>query len=106
MPPQAYALFLLFLVLSVVLAVLAVRLAARVGGPRSWAAYLLPFGGAFGAFYLIGHRMGLALGPEVELLGFQVALLGDLVIGFTAAIAVAGLQALVVRARRGRATTA
>jgi hypothetical protein len=102
MPPQAYAVFFLFLAFSVLLAVLAVRLAARVGGPRAWFAYLLPFGAAFGAFYLIGHKMGLAVGPQVELFGFQVALLGDLAIGFAAALVVAAVQVLVVRARSGR----
>ena len=55
---------------------------------------------AFGAFYLIGHKLGLSVGPEVGLFGFQVALLGDLAIGFAAALVVALLQAAVVRARR------
>lgn len=100
MPPQAFAILFLFLVFSVVLAVVAVRLVARMGGPRSPVAYLLPFGAAFGAFYLIGHRLGLVLGPEIELFGFQVALLGDLALGFTAALIAAGLQAIVVRAAR------
>jgi hypothetical protein len=102
MPPQAYAVFFLFLACSVLLAVLAVRLAARAGGPRAKLAYVLPFLAAFGAFYLIGHKMGLAIGPEIPLFGFQVALFGDLAIGFAAALIVAGLQTLVVRARVGR----
>jgi hypothetical protein len=109
MPPQAFAILFLFLVLSIVLAVIAVRLVARMGGPRTWAAYLLPFGAAFGAFYLIGHRLGLVLGPEIELFGFQVALFGDVAIGFAAALVVAGAQALVVRAvsrRPGRSAAA
>jgi hypothetical protein len=105
MPPQAYAVFFLFLACSVGLAIVAVRLTARWGGPRAKVAYLLPFLGAFGAFYLIGHKLGLAVGPQIQLFGFQVALLGDLAIGFAAALAVAGLQALVVRARSGRSAT-
>jgi len=109
MPPQAFAILFLFLVFSVVLAVIAVRLVARLGGPRSWAAYLLPFGAAFGVFYLIGHELGLVLGPEIELFGFQVALFGDLALGFAAAFAMAGVQMLVARAlgsRSGRSAPA
>jgi hypothetical protein len=98
MPPQAYALVTLFLVCSVLVGILAVRVAARAGGPRGVAAYVLPVIAGFGAFYLVGHRLGIAVGPEIELFGFQVALLGDVLIGFAAALGVASIQALVVRA--------
>jgi hypothetical protein len=104
MPPQAYALLALFLASSVLLGILAVRVCSRAGGPRGPWAYPLPVLAAFGAFYLVGHRFGIALGPEVELFGFQVALLGDLAIGLAAALLVAALQALLVRARATRAT--
>ena len=57
---------------------------------------------AFAAFYLIGHRLGLRLGPEVPLLGFQVSLFGDLALGFAAALLVAAAQAVVARARAGQ----
>jgi hypothetical protein len=97
MPPQAYALVTLFLVCSVLVGVLAVRVVVRAGGPRGAAAHVLPVLAGFGAFYLVGHRLGIALGPEIEVFGFQVALLGDVLIGFAAALAVAGIQALVVR---------
>jgi hypothetical protein len=102
MPPQAYALVTLFLICSVVVGIVAVRLVARRGGPRGWLAHVLPILGGFGAFYLVGHRFGIALGPEIGLFGFQVALLGDVLIGFTAAIGVAVVQALVIRALPGR----
>lgn len=102
MPPQAFALMSLFLALSVLLGIVAVRLLARAGGPRTRWAYPLPVLGAFLAFYLIGHRLGIVVGPEVGLFGFQVALLGDLAIGFAAALVVASGQALVVRARPSR----
>ena len=98
MPPQAYALVSLFLVCSVVVGILAVRIVARAGGPRGRAAYVLPIIGGFGAFYMIGHRLGIAVGPEIGLFGFQVALLGDIAIGFAAALVVALLQAAVARA--------
>jgi hypothetical protein len=106
MPPQAYALFFLFLAFSVLLAMLATWLVGRVGGPRAKRAFVVPFLAAFGAFYLIGHRMGLAVGPEIALLGFQVALFGDLAIGFAAALLAAGVQALIVRARSQRSPAA
>ena len=63
------------------------RVAAQAGGPRGLAAYVIPVIAAFGAFYLIGHKLGLSIGPEVTLFGFQVALLGDLAIGLAAALA-------------------
>jgi hypothetical protein len=99
MPPAAYALVTLFIACSIVLGIAAVRLAARVGGPTGRAAYVLPVLAGFGAFYLIGHKLGLSVGPEIGLFGFQVALLGDVAIGFVAALAVALGQAAVARAR-------
>ena len=100
MPPAAYALVTLFLLCSVAVGVLAVRLAARLGGPTGRSAYVLPVLAGFGAFYLIGHKLGLSIGPEVGLFGFQVAIVGDVAIGFAAALAVALAQAAVRRARR------
>jgi hypothetical protein len=101
MPTQAWALVALFSLCSVALGVLAVWIVAKVGGPTGRGAVGLPTMAAFGAFYLIGHRLGLSVGPEVSLFGFQVALLGDLALGFAAAMIVATAQAGVVRARRG-----
>ena len=99
MPPQAYALVTLFTICSAALGWAATRLATRAGGPTRRRAYVLPVIAAFLAFYLIGHRLGLAVGPEIPLFGFQVALFGDLGIGFAAAMVVALTQAGVVRAR-------
>ncbi|HEY4189971.1 MAG TPA: hypothetical protein VGM28_06095 [Candidatus Limnocylindrales bacterium] len=101
MPMTAWALVATFTLCSIALGVAAVWIVGRFGGPVGRAAFALPVIAAFGAFYLIGHRLGLAVGPEVSLFGFQVALLGDLAIGFAAALAVALVQAVVVRARRG-----
>ena len=43
--------------------IVAVRLVAAVaGGPRRPLAYVLPILAGFGAFYLIGHRLGLVVG--------------------------------------------
>jgi hypothetical protein len=106
MPLAAWALVTLFSLCSIVLGVVAVRIAARAGGPRGLAAYLLPILAGFGAFYLVGHRLGLAVGPAVGVFGFRVALLGDLAIGFAAALVAALVQTAVVRARRGAGATA
>lgn len=107
MPPNAYALVALFVGCSVLLGIGAQRVVARVaGGPRGWLTAILPIVAAFGAFYLVGHRLGLAVGPEVSLFGFQVALLGDLAIGFVAAFVVALVQAVLVRDSRGRGDAA
>jgi hypothetical protein len=100
MPPQAYGLVTLFIACSLVLGWLATRLVWRAGGPAGRRAHALPVVAAFLAFYLIGHRLGISVGPEIPILGFQVALVGDLAIGFAAALAVAVMQAFVVRARR------
>ena len=102
MPAAAFALVGLFIACSVVLGVGAVWLVGRFGGPVSPVALVLPAVGAFGAFYLIGHRLGLAVGPEIGLFGFQVALLGDVAIGFAAALVVASLQAFVLGRLSGR----
>lgn len=105
MPPQAYALVTLFAASSILLGIAAQRLvAARASGPRGWRWTILPVIAAFGAFYLIGHRLGLSIGPEIGLFGFHVALLGDVLIGFAAALLVAFAQAVVARSWRGGRT--
>lgn len=98
MPPQAYALVSLFLACSLVVGVIAAWAVGRLGGPRAWWAAVLPVIGGFLAFYLVGHRFGISIGPQVELFGFQVALLGDIAIGFAIALLVASVQALAVGA--------
>lgn len=103
MPLQAYALAATFVACSILVGVLATVIASRVGGSRGMLAAVLPILGAFGAFYLIGHRWGVSIGPHVTVFGFQVALLGDLVIGFAVALLIALAQAVVTRARRSRA---
>ena len=80
MPPQAFAILFMFLGFSVLLAVVAVRLVARLGGPRSWAAYLLPFGRLRRVLPDRPQAGGL-VGPEIGLFGFQVAIFGDLALG-------------------------
>ena len=100
MPPAAYALVTLFVACSVVAGIVAVRLAARVGGPTRLAAYVLPMLAGFGAFYLIGHKLGLSVGPEIAPVRVPGRAARRRRIGFAAALVVALLQAAVVRLRR------
>jgi len=100
MTPRAYALFFLFLACSIGLGWLAAQIAARFGGPRARKAAIVPFIAGFAAFYLIGHKLGIEIGPQLEIFGFQVSLFGDLAIGFTAAMIAALVQAGVVSARQ------
>jgi hypothetical protein len=62
-----------------------------VGPRRRWAP-VFPTASALVIMWLTGHRLGLRLGPTVPLLGFQVALLGDLVTALVAAMAGAVVQ--------------
>jgi hypothetical protein len=111
MPPEAYALVALFAGSSVVLGILAWILVRTIvpgarlrSGAVAAGGTVLPIAAAFLALYLVGHRFGVSLGPQVPLFGFQVALLGDLAIGFAAALLVAAVQGLAISAtRRGRA---
>jgi hypothetical protein len=97
MPPAAYALVTTFAALSV-----------AVGGAVTWAvgprrrtAVILPVAGAFLAFYLVGHRLGWAFGPQIRLYGFDVAIVSDLAFAVLAAVLAAAAQraALERRAR-------
>ena len=99
MPPQAYALVSTFILFSILWGVLATRLFRRWGGPRRRLAVVLPVLASFLLFYLVGHKWGIALGPMIELYGFQVAIVSDNAFGLTAALVAAGVQALVVRSR-------
>ena len=104
MPPAAFALVALFTALSVVLGGVAWWIGARLGGPTARRWIVPPALAAFAAFYGIGHRLGIAIGPEVPLFGFQVALLGDVLLGGLAALATSGVLEIVLR-RRPRATS-
>ena len=74
-------------------------IAAYVVGPRRPMAIVLPVLAAFGALYLAGHRLGLDLGPQVGLFGFQVSIVWDLAVAVAAAIVTAVVQRAVLRRR-------
>lgn len=100
MPAEAYALVATFAALSVLVG----AGAAWLVGPRRLAAIILPTLAAFGALYLVGHRLGWAFGPEIELYGFSVAIVSDLAFAVAAAaLAALAQRALVVGVGRGSA---
>ena len=88
MPASAYGLVALFAVISAVSG----WLAARMFGPRRSWAMVPPALAAFGGLYLVGHRSAIRLGPEVDILGWQVSLAFDVVVAVATAILTAGLQ--------------
>ena len=93
MTPAVYALIGSFVVLSIVSGVIA----ARVVGPRRPGAVVLPALAAFGALYLVGHRLFIGIGPEIPLFGFQVAIVSDVAFALAAAFAAALAQKAGVR---------
>jgi hypothetical protein len=100
-------LFLTFTLLDIVLGILATRLVARLaGGPRNLLANVVPILSGFGAMGILGHSMGAHIGPLVPLYGFDVALFGDMGIGFVFALLGALVQAAVLRAVRRRSSAA
>ncbi|MET0771505.1 MAG: hypothetical protein ABWZ82_00350 [Candidatus Limnocylindrales bacterium] len=101
MPSSAYAVVAMF---SVV-ALLCGAAAAWLVGPRRLAAVVIPALAAFLALYWVGHRSGLELGPTVELLGFRLAIVQDVVAGALAALAAALVQRWALDRRRLRGGT-
>ena len=99
-PPSAFAILVLFLVVAVLCGVGA----AFLVGPRRARATLIPIGADFLVLYWVGHRSGLELGPTVELFGFRVALLQDVTAAAVAALVAALAQRWVLGLRRTRAT--
>jgi hypothetical protein len=101
MPPGAYAIVGLFSVVSLVSGVIA---AWSIGPRRAWA-IVSPALAAFGSLYLIGHRLGVSVGPEVGLFGFRISLPFDaavaLAVAFVAAFAQAGVLRLLQPKQRG-----
>lgn len=93
MPAGAYAIVALFAAVSVISG----SIAAWTIGPRRIWAVGVPSSSAFGALYLIGHRMALSLGPEIGLFGFRISLPFDVAAALVTAFAAAALQGGLVR---------
>lgn len=88
MPAAAYALVTLFAVISALAGLLAGR---TVGPPRPWTP-ILPALAAFGALYLVGHRLVLRVGPTIEIFGWPVSLAFDVAVAIGSAFVAAFLQ--------------
>jgi len=101
MPTNAYALFLTFATMAVVIGCVT----AWVVGPRRRAAAVVPVLGAFLAMYVIGHRGGIHAGPSVDLFGYQVTLFFDVGVAVLGATIAAVAQCLLV-GRRNRGSAA
>jgi hypothetical protein len=95
MTSSVYALIGLFVVLSIVSGIIA----ARFVGPRRPWAVVLPALAAFGALYLVGHRLVIGFGPDLSMFGFQVAIVSDVAFALAAASAAALAQKAAVRTR-------
>ena len=99
MPASAFALLAFFVVVAIV---------AGVGRPGSWVRdgwrpSPCPSWSAFGALYLVGHRLGLELGPTMILFGYQVAIVQDVLVAVAAALVAAAVQrALLARRAAGQ----
>lgn len=98
MPAAAFQLFLFFTVAAIVVGVVV----AWVIGPRRPLAFVIPVLASFGALYLVGHRSGLAVGPTMELFGFQVTLLFDLAVAVLGAAIAAKAQCMLLTRRATR----
>ena len=93
MPPGAYAIIGLFVVVSAVAGAIA---ASAVGPRRAWAT-VVPALAAFGSLYLVGHRLAISIGPEVGLVGFRISLPFDAAVALAVAFIAAGAQSIALR---------
>lgn len=96
MPPGAFALFLTFVGVAIAAGVVTTWQI----GPRGARYVVLPIVAAFAALYLVGHRLGLHLGPTISLFGYDVALVFDVALALVAAGLTARLQRAVLARRR------
>jgi hypothetical protein len=100
-------LFFTLSLLNVLAAILATQIVARrLGGPRHLLAHLIPILVSLGGSGLMGHQLGIHIGPKVTLYGFEISLLGDVAVAFVFALAGALLQAMVWRSVRRGSTVA
>jgi hypothetical protein len=101
MPANAYIVLALFTVVALLCGIGA----AWLVGPRRAPADIVPALGAFLALYWVGHRSGLELGPTLEIAGFRVALVQDVVAGAVGALVAALVQRWVLGRRHARRDT-
>ena len=94
-------LFFTLSLLNVIAAILATQIVARrLGGPRHLLANIVPILTSLAASGLLGHQLGVHLGPTVTLYGFEISLFGDVLVAFLFALVGAFAQAVVWRSVR------
>ena len=94
-------LFFTLSLLNILAAILATQIVARrLGGPRHLLAHIVPILVSLGGSGLMGHQLGVHLGPRVVLYGFEISLLGDVSVAFLFALVGALAQAAVWRSIR------
>lgn len=98
MPAAAFQLFLFFTAVAIGVGLVA----WWVIGPRRPLAAILPVLGSFLTLYIVGHKSGLAVGPTMQLFGFEVNLLWDVLCAVMGAAIVAKAQCMVLTARAAR----
>jgi hypothetical protein len=94
MPAKAFALLGVFIAIAIV----AGLIAWRVVVPASRWGWALPILLAFLALYTSGHLLGLAAGPIIQLFGFDVAIVLDVLLALVAAFVGAGVHLVLTRA--------
>jgi hypothetical protein len=100
MPASVSLLLGFFLLVSL----LAAAIAVAAVGPRRPAALIVPTVVTVLALWGLGHGSGVAVGPTVELFGFEVNLLLDLAVAQVAALIAAISQCLLLGRLSARST--
>ncbi len=99
----ALQLFFTLSAMNVVVAALSTQLIARVlGGPRHLLAHVVPILASLGGSGLLGHQLGVHLGPKMSLYGYEISPVGDVAVAVVFGLLGAAAQAAAWRAlRRG-----
>ena len=94
-------LFFTLSAMNIIVAVLVTQVVARVaGGPRQLLAHVIPILSSLGGSGLLGHQLGVHLGPKMVLYGFEISPVGDIAVAFVGALVGALVQAAVWRLMR------
>lgn len=100
-------LFFTLTAMNVVVSVLVTQLVARLAsGPRHLLAHIVPLLASLAASGTLGHQLGVHLGPKINLYGFEVSIVWDVLVAAVGASAGALVQAAVWKAMRRRSAAA
>ena len=99
----ALQLFFTLSAMNLTVAILATQLVARaLAGPRHLLAHVVPIIASLGGSGLLGHQLGVHLGPKMTLYGFEISPVGDVAVAVVFALLAALAQAAVWRVLRKR----